>query len=154
MVAAVTSARPTWHEYFLDIATLVATRGTCPRKQVGTLLVQDNRIIATGYNGSIPRMPHCTDGGCDMVDGHCVRTNHAELNALLQAARYGVSTVGASAYCTLEPCWPCFRALVTAGVTKIYFKELYARDPRVDAVLAVRDGLLLRHVVAADAPVS
>ena len=118
--------RKPWDEYFLDIAAAVAERATCPRRHVGAVLVKDRRILATGYNGSLPGDPHCEDSGCDVVDNHCQRTVHAEINALLQAARFGIAIEGASLYCTLEPCVNCTKALITAGVTEIRFRDLYA----------------------------
>src|SRR5690606_5886840 len=78
--------RPTWDEYFMTMAHFVATRATCTRRQVGAVIVRDKRILTTGYNGSPPGLPHCSDVGCWIVDGHCVRTIHAEQNALVQAA--------------------------------------------------------------------
>lgn len=117
--------RPSWTTYFLSLASTVATRATCPRKAVGCVLVRDRVVLATGYNGSIPGAPHCTDAGCLVVEGHCVRTNHAELNAIAQAARNGTRLDGATAYVTLRPCWPCYRALASAGVREIYYAEKY-----------------------------
>lgn len=124
--------RPTWHRYFLDIAKTVAARATCPRKSVGCVIVSgDHRILCSGYNGSPPNMPHCTDVGCDMVDGHCVRSNHAETNAIAQAARHGISIQGAEIYLTTFPCWNCFRQLLAAGISAVYFEDEYRLDPRV-----------------------
>lgn len=122
--------RKTWPTYFLDIAAVVATRATCDRKSVGAVIVRDNRILSTGYNGSIPGAPHCDDVGHMMEDGHCVRTVHAEANAINQAARYGVAVDGATIYTTASPCWPCFQKIVSAGLKKIVFGELY-RDERI-----------------------
>ena len=81
--------RPSWAAYFLDLAYAVSTRATCPRKSVGAVIVKDRRVLATGYNGSMSGQPHCTQVGCDIEDEHCVRTVHAELNAIGQAARHG-----------------------------------------------------------------
>ncbi len=124
--------RVSWNEYFMDIARTVSTRATCPRKSVGAVIVRDRRVIATGYNGSIPSAPHCTDpDGCLMENGHCVRTVHAEANAIAQAARHGVSVEGAEMYCTALPCWPCFKLLASAGISRVYYREAYRIDPRV-----------------------
>jgi len=87
-----------WDTYFIWIAKEVASRATCPRAAVGAIIVKDNRILATGYNGAAPGEPHCTDEGCIMVDGHCQRAIHAETNAIAQAAKYGVSVEGATLY--------------------------------------------------------
>lgn len=125
-----TKQRDSWEFYFLRIARMVATRSTCTRAQHGCVLVRDNAILSTGYNGSAPGLPHCTDVGCDMEAGHCVRCNHAEENAIYQAARNGVALAGSVAYVTGTPCWRCFRALVTAGIRRIYFGSDYRPDRR------------------------
>lgn len=117
--------RASWNEYFSEMGLLAATRSTCPRRQVGAVLVRDHRVIATGYNGSPHGQPHCTDVGCLMEGGHCVRTIHAELNALLQCARYGIATEGVDLYCTDMPCRHCARALVQAGIQRIYYLRAY-----------------------------
>lgn len=130
-------ARPTWDRTFMDHAFVAARRGTCPRKQVGAVVVDNNRVIASGYNGSVVGMAHCVDVGCDMVDGHCVRTVHAEMNALCQAATSGVSIAGATVYTTASPCWECFRVLVNAGVHRFVFAEVYRGDESRGRILAV-----------------
>jgi len=109
----------------MDFAHAAATRGTCDRKHVGAVIVQERRIVATGYNGSIAGMPHCDDAGHDMIDGHCMRTIHAEMNALTQAAKFGMAVCGASIYTTASPCWACFRVLVNAGVREFVYAEEY-----------------------------
>lgn len=124
------SARAPWPRYFMDIAQQVATRATCDRKHVGCVLVLNNSILATGYNGSIRGLPHCDEVGHMMEEGHCVRTVHAEANAIAQAARNGVRLEGATAYTTASPCWLCFRQLVNAGIVSIVFDEFY-RDARI-----------------------
>jgi dCMP deaminase len=121
--------RVSWDEYFMNIARTVATRATCDRKFVGAVIVRDRIILATGYNGSIRGLPHCDEVGHLMEDGHCVRTVHAEANAIVQAARSGVRIDGADIYVTASPCWGCFRLIANAGVTRIVFGEFY-RDPR------------------------
>jgi dCMP deaminase len=134
-------ARQDWHNYFMTIAHAVATRSTCNRKAVGCVLTIDRRIIASGYNGSIPRGAHCDDVGHDLVESlgadgvlrpNCVRTTHAETNAIAQAARFGAATDGAIAYVNTFPCWPCFKVLASAGVKQIYFDDEYRRDDRVE----------------------
>lgn len=114
----------------MDIATAVSTRATCDRKHVGAVIVRDSRILCTGYNGSIPGAPHCDDVGHMMEDGHCVRTIHAEANAINQAAKFGVRVGEAAIYTTASPCWPCFQKIVSAGLKKIVFGEVY-RDQRI-----------------------
>jgi dCMP deaminase len=135
--------RPSWDEYFLRIAAVVATRSTCNRKQVGCVLVRDKVVLSTGYGGSIRGQPHCTDVGCITgPDGTgCVRTVHAETNAVAQAAQNGVSTRGATAYVTLSPCANCFKLLANAGIVRIVYSEQY-RVP-LDASLADACGIEL-----------
>ena len=121
--------RVSWHEYFMNIAQQVATRATCERKRVGAVIVRDKTILSTGYNGSIRGLAHCTDAGHMMEDGHCVRTVHAEANAICQAARNGVRIEGADIYTTASPCWSCFRLIANSSIKRIYFGEFY-RDSR------------------------
>lgn len=111
--------RPSWDEYFLKVAMLVSERATCPRMHCGCVLVKDKQILSTGYNGSIPGDDHCEDVGCLIVDNHCVRTIHAEMNAIIQCALHGVSTQGATAYITNMPCTNCAKALIAAGIKEI-----------------------------------
>jgi len=85
----------------------------------GCVLVKDKNVIATGYNGSIPGDDHCEDVGCLVVDNHCVRTNHAEMNALMQAAKHGKSVCGATAYVTNMPCTTCAKAVIAAGIVRV-----------------------------------
>jgi dCMP deaminase len=122
--------RASWDDYFMSIAQVVATRSTCPRKYVGAVLVKNRTILSTGYNGSIRGMPHCSDVGHMMEDGHCVATIHAEPNAILQAAKNGVVIDASACYVTASPCWSCFKQLANAGITRICFGEFY-RDERI-----------------------
>ena len=122
--------RASWDEYFMSIAQVVSTRSTCPRKYVGAVIVRNRTILSTGYNGSIRGMPHCSDVGHMMEEGHCVATIHAEANAIIQAARNGVMIEGATNYVTASPCWQCFKQLANAGVTRICYGEFY-RDERI-----------------------
>lgn len=134
-------ARPSWDEYFLDLARLAARRATCPRRRVGAVLVRDHRILATGYNGSIKGAPHCDDVGCLIVrrDGResCVRTVHAELNAIIQCAVNGVSSAGSTMYCTDFPCVSCAKAMVQAGVVRVVYLADY---PDANSFEILRDG--------------
>lgn len=111
--------RPNWDIYFLKLAMLASERATCPRMHCGCVLVKDRNVVATGYNGSIPGDEHCEDIGCLIVDNHCVRTVHAEMNAVVQAAKRGHSIEGASAYVTNMPCTTCAKALITAGIKRV-----------------------------------
>lgn len=117
--------RKPWALWLMELAEHVATRATCPRASVGCVLVQDNRVIATGYNGAAPRRSHCTDVGCDMHEGHCIRAIHAEINAIGQAAQYGISTEGAVAYVTHTPCVHCQQALIAAGIRQVVMRKEY-----------------------------
>ena len=122
--------RASWDEYFMAIAAEVSTRSTCDRKHVGAVIVRDRMILATGYNGSIRGLPHCDEVGHLMEDGHCVRTTHAEANALVQAARNGVRVEGGGIYVTASPCFGCFKLIANAGLVRIGFGEFY-RDERI-----------------------
>ena len=121
--------RMSWEKYFMEITELVASRSTCDRAWVGCVLVNSsNRIVSTGYNGSISGNPHCDDVGHTMRDGHCTATIHAEMNALLYCAKEGIPVKNCSAYVTHFPCLNCTKALIQAGINKIYFKNGYRVD--------------------------
>jgi dCMP deaminase len=121
--------RPSWDAYFCAITRAVATRATCSRKAVGALLVKNKLILATGYNGAPAGLRHCdhTDGG-DLLNGHCARSTHAEQNAIVQAARHGISIEGATLDCTNNPCLNCTKLLINAGIARIVYEEAYP-DP-------------------------
>ena len=127
--------RASWDEYFMNIARVVSSRSTCPRKSVGAVIVRDKTILSTGYNGSIRGMPHCTEVGHMMENGHCVATIHAESNAILQAARNGVMIDGGTIYVTASPCWNCFKEIANSGIRRIVYGEFY-RDDRIFSVAA------------------
>jgi len=114
----------------MNIGHEVASRSTCPRKHVGAVVVRDKTILATGYNGSVRGLPHCEDVGCMVEDGHCVRTIHAEVNALIQAAKHGTRVEGATIYVTASPCWNCFKCIANTGIQRVVFGEFY-RDNRI-----------------------
>ena len=132
----------------MDIARVVASRATCDRKHVGALIVRDRTILSSGYNGSIRGMPHCSEVGHMMEDGHCVATIHAESNAILQAAKNGVHIDGGTVYVTASPCWSCFKHIANSGLRRIVFGEFY-RDPRIFDV-ARRLGIDLAHLAEGD----
>ncbi|MBK7581733.1 MAG: dCMP deaminase family protein [Myxococcales bacterium] len=117
--------RASWDEYFMAIAREVATRSTCERKHVGAVIVREKMILATGYNGSIRGLPHCDDEGHLMEDGHCVRTVHAEANAIVQAARNGMRVEDSGIYVTASPCFGCFKLVANSGIRRIVFGEFY-----------------------------
>ncbi|EIM5202413.1 ComE operon protein 2 [Staphylococcus pseudintermedius] len=114
-----------WHEYFMAQSHLLALRSTCTRLSVGATITKDNRIIAGGYNGSVSGEVHCIDEGCLMEGGHCIRTIHAEMNAILQCSKQGVSTENATIYVTHFPCLNCTKSIIQAGIKTIYYAEDY-----------------------------
>ena len=126
--------RPGWDEYFMQIARTVATRATCPRASVGCVIVREHRILTTGYNGSPRGVAHCSQTGCTMREGHCVRTTHAEANAIVQAALHGINIADSTAYATHQPCINCSKLLISAGVRKIVYETAYA-DPIAQELL-------------------
>lgn len=117
--------RPSWDQYFMDITLAVSRRATCARAQVGAVIVRDKRILTTGYNGAPKGLPHCLDVGCEMVGGHCVRALHAEQNAILQGALYGVSLSGGTVYITHQPCHICAKMIINAGLVRVVYAGLY-----------------------------
>ena len=124
-------ARPSWDAYFMQLCRDVATRASCTRKHCGAVIVRHNRVVSTGYNGSLPGIKHCEEVGCDVVDNHCVRTVHAEQNAIYIAAKYGNALDGATIYCTTFPCWNCAKAIISAGIKEIVYEDHYNPDQRV-----------------------
>ncbi|MGM9968393.1 MAG: ComE operon protein 2 [Rummeliibacillus sp.] len=121
--------RITWNQFFMAQSHLLALRSTCTRLSVGATIVRDKRIIAGGYNGSISGDDHCIDKGCYVIDNHCVRTVHAEVNALLQCAKYGTPTDGADLYVTHFPCLPCTKSIIQAGIKSLYYATDYKNNP-------------------------
>ncbi len=128
--------RPSWDEYFVDITKKVASRSTCDRGHAACVVVKDNRILSTGYAGSPKGMPHCDDVGhmlrkqydqaTEKITTHCVRTVHAEQNAITQAAKFGLSLDGATVYVTMTPCFTCAKLLVQVGAKRVVaFKNYY-----------------------------
>jgi dCMP deaminase len=125
--------RPAWDDYFMAIANMVRTRSTCLRRQVGAVVVKDKRILSTGYNGAPKGMKHCSEAGCireatDVPPGErheLCRGIHAEQNAIVQAAAFGVSIRGSTLYCTHFPCVLCTKMLINAGIEKMVVQEVY-----------------------------
>ena len=134
--------RPTWDEYFMEIARLVASRSTCLRRQVGAVMVKDKNILATGYNGTPSGIRHCAEVGClrqqlNVPSGErheLCRGLHAEQNAIIQAAKHGVNIDGATLYCTHSPCIICSKMLINSGVKRIVCCDGYP-DPLAKAML-------------------
>ena len=125
--------RPSWDEYFLSIARIVRTRSTCLRRHVGAVIVKEQRILATGYNGAPRQMRHCSEVGClrqeqDIPPGErheLCRGIHAEQNAIVQAAAFGVGISGSTLYCTHFPCVLCTKLLINAGIKRLVVEEAY-----------------------------
>lgn len=124
----VISIRPPWDEYFLAIMDMVASRATCDRGRSGCVIVKDKQILTTGYVGSPIGADHCDDVGHEMHevindDGttsqHCIRTVHAEQNAITQAARLGVALAGSTMYCKMTPCYVCAKIIINAGIQRV-----------------------------------
>jgi len=134
------SDRPSIDEYFMEIARVVAKRSTCLRNKVGALLVRNKRILSTGYNGAPRGLEHCLDVGClreerSIKSGtrhEICRAVHAEQNAIIQCALHGVSTEGATLYCTHQPCILCAKMLINAGVRKVVFEQAYPDEEAMD----------------------
>lgn len=122
--------RQSWNAYFMNIAKVLAERSSCDRAYVGAVIVNgDNRIIATGYNGSVgSKTPQCDDIGHVMRDGHCIATLHAEVNCIAYCAREGIPLKGSKIYVTHFPCLNCTKALIQSGITKVYYLDDYRLD--------------------------
>jgi dCMP deaminase len=149
--AMTSPSRPGWDDYFIDLVDHVAARATCDRGRSGCVVVRDKRIVCTGYVGSPSGLAHCDDEGHDfrrMIDEdgtarqHCVRTVHAEQNAICQAARYGLSLAGTTLYCTMEPCRVCAMLIASAGIARVVAKRRYHAGQDTRDILA-RAGVAL-----------
>ncbi|MBM6619231.1 ComE operon protein 2 [Bacillus suaedaesalsae] len=121
--------RISWDQYFMAQSHLIALRSTCERLMVGATIVRDKRIIAGGYNGSIAGGTHCIDEGCYVIDSHCVRTIHAEMNAIIQCAKFGVPTEGSEIYVTHYPCLQCCKGIIQSGIKRVYYSQDYKNHP-------------------------
>ena len=127
------SQRPSWDEYFMEMAELARKRSTCLRRHVGAVIVKDNRVIATGYNGVPKGIRHCEETGClrqqlNVPSGtmhELCRGLHAEQNAIIQAACMGSSIEGGTLYCTTQPCVICTKMIINAGIKRVVIKESY-----------------------------
>ncbi|MDD5482183.1 MAG: cytidine/deoxycytidylate deaminase family protein [Kiritimatiellae bacterium] len=135
--------RPDWDTYFMNIARVVKTRGNCLRRQVAAVIVKDHRIISTGYNGTPSGIRNCYEGGCPRCAsnvgsgenlGECVCA-HAEENAIIQAAHYGVGLRGAVLYCTESPCLLCAKMIISAGIKKVIYEKAYQYNRQAKALL-------------------
>ena len=121
--------RQSWDEYFMELAEKLATRSTWDRAHVGAVIVNDdNRIVSTGYNGSIPGNPHCDDIGHTLRDGHCIATVHAEINAISYCAKEGIALKNTILYVTHFPCINCTKSIISSGIKTVFFKNDYRVD--------------------------
>lgn len=126
-------SRPTWDDYFMAISKIIGTRSSCDRLRAGAVLVKENRIISTGYNGAPPGLEDCDEVGHLMEEGHCVRTIHGEHNTILQAAVIpGASTKGSTLYSKYNPCIHCCKYVVAAGITRVVFSKIYRNSTAVE----------------------
>jgi dCMP deaminase len=130
-------ARPNWDRYFLDLCEAVARRATCDRGKAGCVIVKDKRIMTTGYVGAPAGLPHCDEAGHDLrkviddkgrISQHCMRTLHAEQNAIIQAARFGISLEGATLFCKMTPCRICAMMIINAGIRRVVCEKRYHAD--------------------------
>ncbi len=126
--------RPTWDEYFLEVANTVAKRATCDRGRSGCVIARDKQILVTGYVGSPTGLPHCDDEGHlfkkvihedEKITNHCVRTVHAEQNAICQAAKLGIALEGATLYCRMTPCRTCAMLIINCGIKRVVCERKY-----------------------------
>ncbi len=126
--------RPSWDEYFMSIAELVGSRATCDRGRSGAVITRDKHVLTTGYVGAPKGLAHCDEAGHEFhtvtsedgtVSKHCIRTTHAEQNAIVQGSRVGISLAGATLYCHMTPCYVCAKMIVNAGIIKVISKKDY-----------------------------
>jgi dCMP deaminase len=131
--------RPSWDEYFMKIVEIVGTRGTCDRFRGGCVITKNKRIITTGYAGSPVGLPHCDEVGHEMhtvthegdkQSRHCIRTAHAEQNAICEAARMGIALDGGTLYCKMTPCYTCAKMIINAGIKKVICAQDYHAGTR------------------------
>ncbi len=136
--------RPSWDEYFLQMVELIGARGTCDRGRSGCVLVKNKRILATGYVGAPVGLPSCDDVGHEMhtvtdeegvTSRHCIRTSHAEQNAINNAARVGVSIEGGTVYCKMTPCYKCAQSIINSGIERVVCLADYHAGKRSKEIL-------------------
>ncbi len=146
--------RPTWDEYFMDVANTIARRATCDRGRSGCVIARDRQLLVTGYVGSPPGLAHCDDVGHQFkkvihedgkITQHCVRTVHAEQNAICQAAKLGIALRGATLYCRMTPCRTCAMLILSCGITRVVCERRYHAGGESEAMFA-EAGLELHYV--------
>lgn len=152
-----TTKRPSWDKYFMDIAHVVATRSNCSRRHVAAVVVKDQRIISTGYNGTPRGIKNCNEGGCprcnsDVPSGHdlgqCL-CSHAEENSITQAAYHGISVKGATLYTTFSPCLMCAKMIINAGIKEVVYHQRYSIDD-ISTKLLIDGGVIIRGLKEED----
>lgn len=147
--------RPSWDEYFMEICDTVAKRATCDRGRSGCIIAKDNRILVTGYVGSPAGLPHCDEVGHQLkkmihedgsVTQHCVRTVHAEQNAICQAAKNGISIEGATLYCRMTPCRTCAMLIINCGIKRVVCQRRY-HDSADSLAMFAQAGVEITHLI-------
>lgn len=139
--------RDSWDVYFLEVAEIVKKRVTCKKRQVGAVIARENRLLCTGYNGPNAGQPHCTEQGfcydgldeCGNGSEYPSRAVHAEINAISQAAKFGIALKGSTLYTTLEPCFSCLKTIIASGIVKVVFRESIT-EPK--PIQKVKDNLI------------
>lgn len=136
--------RPSWDEYFIQLTEMVGSRGTCDRGRAGSIITKNKRILSTGYVGAPVGLPSCDDIGHEIhtvtqkdgtVSKHCIRTSHAEQNAINNAARIGIAVEGGTLYCKMVPCYKCAQSIINAGIVKVVALKDYHGGTRSKEIL-------------------
>ena len=135
--------RQTKEEYLMSLAEQVSTRATCKKRKVGCVIARDGRILTAGYNGSPSGMPHCEDAGCELENKKCVRCIHAELNAICQAAKFGINIDGGELFCTDMPCYSCAKAIAQCGIISVYAMADRKEDARIKKLFKKKNIVLI-----------
>jgi len=147
-------ARPTWDEYFMEVCDAISKRATCDRGRSGCVIARGNQLLVTGYVGAPAGLPHCDDAGHqfkkmlhedDSVTTHCVRTVHAEQNAICQAAKLGVSLQGATLYCRMTPCRTCAMLIINCGIVRVMCQRRY-HDAEDSETMLAATGIVLEYL--------
>lgn len=146
--------RPTWDEYFMEVCRAIAKRATCDRGRSGCVIARDNQLLVTGYVGAPRGLPHCDDVGHQFkkvqhedgsISQHCVRTVHAEQNAICQAAKRGISIDGATLYCKMTPCRTCAMLIINCGIKRVIAEKRY-HDSADSIEMFKQAGVILEHL--------
>ena len=146
--------RPPWDEYFMEVCRAIAKRATCDRGRSGCVIARDNQLLVTGYVGAPRGLPHCDDVGHQFkkvqhedgsVSQHCVRTVHAEQNAICQAAKRGISIDGATLYCKMTPCRTCAMLIINCGIKRVIAEKRY-HDSADSIAMFKQAGVILEHL--------